>query len=69
MTTPENRLQEIEIKLTFLERHVGEQDRVILKLREQIDLLSRQLERVTHQLAQAREAAGDDQPEPPPPHY
>jgi SlyX protein len=62
----EQRLMDLEVRYTYLERTVGELDQVILELRAEVARLRRELEglRSVHD-------AGD-QPNPPhekPPHY
>ena len=60
---------EVEIKLAFLERHIEEQDRVILAMRTELAALKRELARLNDRV----QSAGSDSAAPPadekPPHY
>ena len=63
----DDRLARLEEKLAWLQRHVTEQDKAMLKMAEEIDRLKRQV-------AELREKSTVDPaqpppPEEPPPHY
>ena len=60
--------QEFETKLAFLERHIEEQDRVILKLRQQVDTIDQELNqlKIAHQDSSS---ASSDILDEKPPHY
>ncbi len=60
--------QELETKLAFLERHIEEQDRVILKLRQQVDTIDNDLSqlKIAHQDSSS---ASQNMPDEKPPHY
>lgn len=65
----ESRLRELEIKLTFLDDYVSQQNRTILELSRDID----RLKRAFRSLAEKTEALGGDGHIPPanekPPHW
>lgn len=60
--------QELETKLAFLERHIEEQDRVILKLRQHVDTIDKDLNqlKIAHQDSAS---ASRNMPDEKPPHY
>lgn len=60
-------VKDLQVKLTFLEQHVGAQDRVILHLTERIETLERQLAAVSERLAVHDEATPVVEERPP--HY
>jgi len=65
-----NRLQPLEEKVAYLERHVAEQDKAMLELAEDLARLRKQLLTVRERLAasgpgETEESAADDRP----PHY
>ena len=65
------RLERVEERVAWLERHVGEQDRVMLELSEQLKRLTRELA-LWRERASARDAAdsaGLSPSEERPPHY
>ena len=61
--THDHRLTDLEVRYTYLERHVRELDHVIIELRAQVDRLQRELKELRH----------TDEPSDPgnekPPHY
>jgi len=65
---PIERIERLEERLAWLERHVVEQDKTMLELSEQNARLRREIEAL-----RARLESGPDLPsggeEPPPPHY
>jgi uncharacterized coiled-coil protein SlyX len=62
----DSQLSELEARYAWLERHVTEQDKVILALGEEVRRLRRELEKLRENLSN-RPAASE--PESPPPHY
>jgi uncharacterized coiled-coil protein SlyX len=74
--TPAGRILELEIKLSFLEKHVEEQDRAMLSYYRQIERLEREVKRLAETVATGgarREsgATGEDRlwENERPPHY
>ena len=61
------RIQELEVKIAFLERHIGEQDRVVLGLSEKIATLETRLQSLRERLERGSEGPmpADERP----PHY
>ncbi len=64
----ETRILRLEERLAWFERHVVEQDRVILELGEQLVRLKSELRQVREK-GERNEAGGAEAVEPPPPHY
>ncbi|MEM9159586.1 MAG: SlyX family protein [Verrucomicrobiota bacterium] len=62
-------IQDLEVKISFLERHVEEQDRVILELRQEIDLMKSELLKVKETLESKSDTAETSPAEERPPHY
>ena len=67
MGKPED-IQRLEEKIAYLERHVGEQDKAMLELAKQIDLLSREMGLMRERLAETKAPDAPVQDEKPP-HY
>jgi SlyX protein len=68
----DERIKRLEEKLVFLERHVGEQDRAMLELAEELATLRREVRRLREQRQEAAGGgAGENEPEAGerPPHY
>ncbi len=63
----ENRLVDLEIRVTFQEKTIEELNEVIIDQQNQIDLLARELERVREQLRTP--PTPGPVPDPLPPHY
>jgi SlyX protein len=66
----DERLAGIEARYAWLERHIGEQDKAMAEMSDQIRRLRREIEALRDRLRTtggAGEAAAPD--EPPPPHY
>ena len=65
----ENDTSELQIKISFLERHIEEQDRVILELRQDTDLIKKELfklkDRMESDSSGSEGAPADERP----PHY
>ena len=66
---PPERVDRIEERIAWLERHVAEQDNAMLELHEEIERLRRESSQLRDRLESA--ASGGDPPPPPerPPHY
>ncbi len=60
--------RELESKIAFLERHVEEQDRVILKLSQNLASLTEEIGNIK-QAMQAAEQSLPGHPDEKPPHY
>ncbi len=60
---------ELEARFSWLERHVAEQDKVILELGDELRCLKRDVQEVRKRLKDAGEANSDGEPEARPPHY
>ena len=61
-------LQRLEEKIAYLERHVGEQDKAMLEMATQLDVLKREMGLMRDRLADAKSAEPPAQDEKPP-HY
>ena len=61
------RIHELEMKIAFLEKHIGEQDRVVLGLTEKIALLETRMLSLRERLERGPE--GSMPPDEKPPHY
>jgi len=61
-------LQRLEEKIAYLERHVGEQDKAMLEMAMQIDLLKRELGLMRDRLTEGKSPEPLAQDEKPP-HY
>lgn len=68
----EDRLRELEIKISFLENHVAQQDRAMMELTRALDRAERSLNRLAESV-KSGDAAGPSGPASPgderPPHY
>ncbi len=60
---------ELEARFAWLERHVAEQDKVILELGDELRSMKREIQAVRKRLNDAVETNSDREPEVPPPHY
>ncbi len=61
----EDRIVDLEIRMSFLERHLEELDQVVLQVRGQLDAFQRELESLRqHQLGEANKLEDEV-----PPHY
>ncbi|MCW9013988.1 MAG: SlyX family protein [Gammaproteobacteria bacterium] len=66
----ENRIIDLEIRLTHQEDHIAELDKVIYQQQQAIDLLQDQLKHLQNKLTNASEAnILSPSEESPPPHY
>lgn len=69
---PDPRMDRVEERIVWLERHVAEQDREMLDLGEELGRLKREM-LALRQRADEREATGPGEPSAPaderPPHY
>lgn len=61
-------LQELETKIAFLERHIEEQDRVILKLHQKVANIAQEFSQLKTAL-QASPSSSSEIPDEKPPHY
>lgn len=62
-------IQELETKFAFLERHVEEQDRVILKMQQKIDVLEEKVEKLEDAQNQSQGNSNSQAIDERPPHY
>jgi uncharacterized coiled-coil protein SlyX len=62
-----DRLEALEFRYAFLEKHVAEQDRVMLELAKRLDLLESRQKQLHERLDQGPE--GGAMPDERPPHY
>lgn len=69
MTTPEQRIDELEIKLSFQEQVISELNEVVTAQNARVAALERTLQQLQERLESSGPETGDAQPEPPPPHY
>lgn len=62
-------IQELQIKQTFLERHIEEQDRVIYSMQSELEKLRKEVVRLSERV-DAGSGQGDEMPaNDRPPHY
>lgn len=61
-------IQDLQIKQTFLERHIEEQDRVIYAMQSELERLRRDIESLKEQ-ASAKSDGNDLPADQKPPHY
>lgn len=62
-------LRRLEEKVAYLERHVAEQDKVMLEQAKQLDALRRELRSALERMAAEPGEGGTAGGKPPPPHY
>lgn len=67
MAKPED-IQRLEEKIAYLERHVGEQDKAMLEMARQLDLLRREMGLMRERLTETKVPDAPVQDEKPP-HY
>ncbi len=65
----EQRMEDLEVRITYLESTVDELNQVVIKQQDQIDLLRQELKRQKQQLEQGVEFVRPLSEETPPPHY
>jgi SlyX protein len=65
----EARLEALEVRVAYQDQTIEDLNTVVAAQWKEIERLARELERVADRLQRAEEAAGSDEPEPPPPHY
>ena len=66
----DERLNHLEARYAWLERHVREQDKAMLEMGEELRKLRRELEQARERLRTADGGGEGPEPaEPPPPHY
>ena len=61
-------IERLESKITFLERHIEQQDRVILELRNLLDGTNKQVKELKEAI-EGLESPQPDVPDERPPHY
>ena len=66
---PEPYLQPLEERITWLQRHVVEQDKAMLELRDELARLREEMTAVHARLSGLDEGAGPSAPDERPPHY
>ena len=69
MTTNNERLDELEIKLSFQEQVIAELNEVVTAQNSRMAGLERELQRLQSQIESASLEGDLPQQEPPPPHY
>ncbi len=67
-TTPEERLIELESKVSYQDKLLEDLDEVVTEQQAQLERLGREVERMTAQVRAARTSESEGE-EPPPPHY
>lgn len=65
----EQRMEDLEVRITYLESTVEELNQVVIKQQDQIELLRQELKRQKQQLEQGGEFVRPLSEETPPPHY
>ena len=67
----QNTQQELEIRISFLERHVQEQDREMMRINKLLDALTTRLEQTESKLSTISESQGESRlnEHEKPPHY
>ena len=66
---PEPHLQPLEERITWLQRHVVEQDKAMLELSDELARLREEMKAMRDRLAGLDEGAGPIAPDERPPHY
>jgi uncharacterized coiled-coil protein SlyX len=61
-------IQDLETKIAFIERHIEEQDRIILKLRQQVETIVQELSQLKTKLQESADSSTEI-PDERPPHY
>lgn len=71
MQDPQETLQELEIRISFFERHIQEQDREIMRLAKQVDQLLARIEHADKQIREMNASSGENRLNlhEKPPHY
>ena len=65
----ERRVEELEVKVAYLESTLEDLNQVVIKQQDQIDLLIEEIKRLKQQLEQGAEFVRPLSEETPPPHY
>lgn len=65
----ERRIEDIEVRMAYLENTVEELNQVVIRQQERIDLLVAELMRMKQQMASGAEFVRPLSEETPPPHY
>lgn len=64
------RINHLEEKIAYLERHVTEQDKVMLEFADELKILRRELKAMRERAASGADGEGRDEPlDERPPHY
>ncbi|MGA3006528.1 MAG: SlyX family protein [Opitutaceae bacterium] len=66
---PSARIEHLEERLAWLERHVTDQDKAMLALHEELSLLRSELKPLHERLAEELKDSESPEPEERPPHY
>jgi SlyX protein len=66
---PEPHLQPLEERITWLQRHVIEQDKAMLELGDELARLRAEVKAMRERLSGLDEGAGPSAPDERPPHY
>lgn len=66
---PDDRINELEAKISFLERHIEEQDRVVLNLQNRVDSLGKDIKKFGEIANGLKEGSGVAEADERPPHY
>ncbi|MFK7914913.1 MAG: SlyX family protein [Pseudomonadales bacterium] len=69
MTAAEDRIDELEIKLSFQEQVIAELNDVVTAQSSRLAALERALQQLQSRVENNGAEGADPQPEPPPPHY
>ncbi len=65
----EKRIEDVEIRMVYLEQTVEELNQVVIKQQDQIDRLQVEMRRMTQQIDSGAEFVRAQSDETPPPHY
>ena len=65
----ESRVEDLEIRIAYLESGVEDLNQGVIKQQAQIDLLIEEIKRLKHQLEHGGEFVRSQSEETPPPHY
>ncbi len=65
----EKRIEDVEIRMVYLEQTVEELNQVVIKQQDQIDRLQVEMRRMTQQIDSGAEFVRAQSDEMPPPHY
>jgi uncharacterized coiled-coil protein SlyX len=65
----DERMINLEARYEWLERHVGEQDRAMAEMGEEVRRLRREIEALREEIGDTEGAGEEGEPEERPPHY